>query len=349
MTNILVIGDSFLPSQVFLNSLNVHLSGLKIKIEIVDALLVDGLGNSEDSSDIEARIIEKIGETEILVAHMVPIGPNVIQAAPKLRMIACARAGPVSVDIEFAQKHGVSVINAPLRGTEAVVDLTFGLMLSVARKIDRSATAFKKGVVMEYVECNGPELSGRTIGIIGFGSVGSRVACVAKAWGMNVLAYDPHLSTERMTALTNVVDLDTLLRQSDFVTIHARLSSDSYHMIGDRELSIMKTTAYLINTARGALVDERALYRALTTNRIAGAALDVLERDNDPNNPLIRLPNVTATPHIGGASIDVPRKAADAVSTDILRFLRGEEPLNAVRPEPFAFERNLIARKLLRD
>lgn len=349
MTNILVVGDWYVPSRVLVGSLERHLSGLKTEINSFDVTLHDGLGHTDSKSEIESLIIKSSSETEILIVDMAPVGRLAIEAAGKLRAIACARAGPLNVDLEFASSRGIPVLHAPTRTTEAVVDVTFGLMLSVARKIDRSASAFSQGIVMEQNECMGPELNGKTLGIVGFGNVGSRVAEIANAWHMNVLAYDPYAPPDEIAHLARSVELETLLRESDFVTLHVRLDSHNHHMIGSRELSMMKPTAYLFNTARGALVDERALYRALVTGKIAGAGLDVLEIDRDPNNPLVRLPNVTATPHIGASSTDIPHKTAEILAMDIARFLRGEKPLYIARPEAYAYERGLIAKELLRD
>lgn len=351
MTDILIVGDWYIPSQTLMRSIKAHLSDFETNIQAFDVILEDGLGHAESTSEIEARIIDRVGATELLVVDMAPVGSNVIEAAKKLRAIACARAGPLNVDLELASRRGIPVLHAPTRTTEAVVDMTFGLMLSVARKIHQSASAFSQGVVMEQEECLGPELSGKTLGIIGFGHVGSRVAEVAEAWGMNILFYDPYVSPPKNTTRTRArpVQLETLLRESDFVTIHVRLSPENYYMIRDKEISMMKPTSYLINTSRGALVDERALYHALVNRKIAGAALDVLERDREPNNPLVRLNNVTATPHIGAASVDIPHKTAEILAKDMARFLKGEKPLYVARPEVYAYERSLVAKGLLRD
>jgi len=351
---ILIVGDSYIPSNFFKKALEdvlQNIKDIKIVIETIDLNNEGAFGYPESIEVQEKKIIEKIEDKDILVVSMAPVTSRVIEAGKRLKLICCPRGAPLNIDINAAIKRGVLVVNAPDRSTNAVAELTIGLMLSIARHITKSACAFKNGIVLTQYECLGTELEGKTLGIVGFGSVGSCVAKKARALGMKVLVYDPYAPEDKILKVGGEkVELERLLKESDFVSLHPRLSPETFQMIGEKELALMKRNAYLINTSRGLVVDEKALYEALRNQKIAGAALDVLIRDRDPSTPLARLDNVIITPHIGGTTYEGQIiKSVTTAAEEIKRFLAGEELKFIVKPEPFAFERQLILEGKVRE
>lgn len=282
------------------------------------------------------QLIDNIRDAEILIVHLAPVTKDVIDAGANLKLIGCCRGGPVNVDVAYATKEGIPVIHTPGRNAHAVADLTIGLIIAEARGIAR-AHAFMKSGIWSIPEV-GVELWGKTLGIIGLGNVGSLVAFRAKnGFNMNVLAYDPYVEKKRARELgVKLVDLETLLHESDFVTVHARAPPDAKPMITAEHIALMKPTAYLINTSRGNLIDERALYEALKNDKIKGAALDVYSKEPiDPDNPLLKLDNITLTPHVGGLTLEVPLRAAEIIAEDVTSFLKSERLKNIENPEVF--------------
>jgi len=285
------------------------------------------------------QLIKEIGDADILVVNYAPVTAEVMDADKNLKLIGVTRGGPVNVDVEAASKRGILVVNAPERSVESVADFTIGLMIAEMRQIARSYHLLKTGKEVRAnprlypdAELIGWELGGKILGIVGLGRIGKRVALRAKAFGMKIICYDPYISKEEADEVgAELVDLETLISKSDFVTLHVRLTPETRHMIGEKQLALMKRTAYLINTSRGGVVDEKALYRALKEKRIAGAALDVVEEEPiSLDNPLLKLDNVTITPHIAGITRDVPSKSARIIAEEITRFIRGEQPTRLV-------------------
>jgi glyoxylate reductase len=262
----------------------------------------------------------------------------VIVANPKLRMIAAQSISPSNIDVAAATEHGIPVSVVPPVTTEATADLTFGLMIAVARRMveaDRLVRAgkFPGGQSRHLL---GAFVWGKTIGLVGGGGlIGKAVARRAHGFGMRVVYWTPRRkpdSEERAAGLT-FVDLDALLRESDFVSIHSPLNKETRHQIGARELGLMKPTAFLVNTARGPIVDEAALVRALKAKKIAGAGLDVFEHEPKVGAELRRLPNVVLTPHLGSATVEVREEMAGIVVDNILALLAGQRPPNCVNPQ----------------
>lgn len=299
---------------------------------------------------------EKLADKEIVIVEFEPITGEVIEAT-RLEVIVCTRGGPeANVDIPEATKRGIPVLYAPGRNATAVAELVLCLMVAVARHVAQAHHLLKTGHFLApagteagsdrnvvwgvekgspYMVFKGWELSGRTLGIIGLGEVGRRVALRAKAFEMSLLAYDPYVPGERIVAAgARPVDLETLLRESDFVTIHCKVTPETRGLIGEEQISRMKPTAYLINTARGIIVDETALIEALEKRKIAGAALDVFRQEPLPaDSPLLRLDNVVLVPHIGGATFDVERHQTEIVVGDLERLLSGQRPNYCANPE----------------
>jgi glyoxylate reductase len=265
----------------------------------------------------------------------------VIGANPNLRLIASQSITPSNIDVAAATARRIPVTVAPPLTTEATADLTFGLMLAAARRIvegDRLARAgkFPGGQSRHLL---GSIVAGKTLGLVGGGGlIGKAVARRAHGFAMRVLYWTPRRkprAEEREAGLT-YVPLDQLLRQSDFVSLHSPLNEKTRHQIRARELGLMKKTAFLINTARGAIIDETALVRALQTRRIAGAGLDVFEHEPKIGTALRRLDNVVLTPHLGSATPEVREQMAHVVVDNILAFLGGHKLPNCVNPEVFA-------------
>ncbi len=270
------------------------------------------------------RLAEEIENADILVVRSnVKVTRELLDKAVKLRLIARAGSGLDNIDVCYATQKGIKVVNAPEAPVESVAELTIGLIISLARRIPLLDQRVKTGGWREDWMV-GIELKGKTLGIIGLGRIGSRVASIAKMLGMQVIAYDPYIPKTKaeQIGVELVEKLDELLKLSDFISIHVPLTDETRLMIRAREFSLMKKGAYLINTSRGAVVDEKALLEALTSGQLKGAALDVLTEEPPINNPLLKLDNVLITPHIGGFTLEAQRKIAATIAEEILSFMR---------------------------
>lgn len=303
------------------------------------------LGGIADVRPIELpHKVLSVEEEDVLIKNLIGvdalllrpgiISKRVIDATHKLKIIAVHGAGVDQVNIQAATEKGVFVTNVPGGNANAVAELTFGLILSVIRRISRADRLVREGKWGE-ARFLGTELRGKTMGVIGLGRVGSRVAKIAKAFGMKILTYDPYISQEKAGKVgAKSVNLKPLLKESDVVTIHVPLTEETKSMIGKEQLRSMKKSAILINMARGAIVDETALYEGLKKGLIAGAALDVLKEEPPrPNNSLFQLDNVVITPHMGGSSTRALKVIARVAAEDIARVLRGELPKNLVNAD----------------
>jgi len=261
-----------------------------------------------------------------------------LQSSPKLEIISKHGVGFDNIDVTAATEMKIPVTITPEANSDAVAELTMAMMLSLARNLPAADSDLKQGRFSRREHYTGIEIGGKTIGIIGLGRIGSRV-CRRSSLGfdMKVLAYDPFVSEEYAGSFGAhlVQGLEYLLELSDFVTIHAPLTPLTENMIGEKELQIMKKDAFIINTARGGIIDEEALYRALSVNWIRGAALDVFVKEppNPDENPLLRLRNVIVTPHIAAGAREAGVKMATQAAEEIVRVLRGRRPNNPVNPE----------------
>ena len=264
------------------------------------------------------------------------------ESQPRLRIISQYAVGYDNIDVECATKHGVYVTNTPGVLTNATADLTWALILAITRRIVeadrfvRSGEWYRTGTGWHPKMLLGFEVSGATIGIIGMGRIGRAVARRARGFGMRVLYYDKKRLPEDVERelCAQYVDLETLLREADIVSLHTPLTPETYHMIGEKELRMMKPTAYLINTSRGKVIDTDALVRALKEGWIAGAALDVFEEEPlPPDHPLTKLDNVVLTPHIGSATWKTRTRMADIVAENLIAFAQGKVPPTLVNKE----------------
>jgi glyoxylate reductase len=261
----------------------------------------------------------------------------VIAANPKLRHIAAQSITPSNIDVAEATRRGIPVTVVPPVTTEATADLTFGLMLAVARRMiegDRLVRAgkFPGGQSRHLL---GSIVHGKTLGLVGGGGlIGKATARRAQGFGMRLLYWSPREKPEAEREFgMRRVSLDELLRESDFVSLHPPLNKETHHMIGDKQFALMKPTAYIVNTARGAIIDEAALVRALKKKKIAGAGLDVFEREPKVSAELRKMKNVVLNPHLGSATIEVREQMANIVVDNIEALIAGRTPPNCVNPQ----------------
>ncbi|MEM0119612.1 MAG: glyoxylate reductase [Thermofilaceae archaeon] len=288
-------------------------------------------------------LLEKARDVDALVTLLTDrIDRELLDNAPRLRIIAQYAVGYDNIDVEYATRKGVYVTNTPGVLTDATADLAWALLLAAARRIVeadrfvRSGEYWRTGTGWHPLMMLGYHVTGKTLGIIGMGRIGQAVARRAKGFDMRILYYQRHrLPGELERELgAQYVDLETLLRESDFVTIHVPLTKETYHMIGERELKIMKRAAILVNTARGAVIDEQALVKALKEGWIAAAGLDVFELEPlPPDHPLTKLENVVLAPHIGSATYETRAAMAELVARNLVAFYKGEVPPNLVNRE----------------
>jgi len=296
-------------------------------------------------------IIQKVKNVDALASLLSDkINEQVFDAAPKLRIVAQFAVGFDNIDVKEATKRGIYVTNTPGVLTETTADFAWALLMAVARRVAEADKYVRTGrwkVGWHPSMLSGRDVHGATIGIVGAGRIGSAVAERAQGFRMKILYYDviPRPELEKQLNAKRV-DLDTLLRESDFVSVHVPLFKETYHLINEERLKLMKKTAYLVNNSRGPVVDEKALYKALKEGWIAGAGLDVFEQEPTPtNNPLLTLDNVVAAPHISSASHETRSKMAKMVAENLTAFFEGKKPPNLVNQEVLQV-RPLRARKV---
>jgi len=258
---------------------------------------------------------------------------KVFNVADKLKVLATVGHGYNNIDLEAATRKGVVVTNAPVMH-DAVADFTLGLIICIMRKIVQADKCVKSGRWREGLSMS-TDLCGKTLGIIGLGKIGSEVAKRAKCFKMHLQYYDVIRQESREKELgIKYVSLEELLKTSDVITIHTPLTPNTRGMIGEKEFSLMKSGAYLINTSRGEVVDEEALLKALKSGKLGGAALDVMAKEPpDPDNPLLTLDNIIITPHIATATPEARRKAELTAIEDVFRVLEGRKPIHILNPE----------------
>lgn len=309
------------------------------------------VGQSDEEKGLtKEELLAGVRDADVLLSLLTePVDREVLSANPRLRGVANYAVGFNNIDVAAATQLGIPVSNTPGVLTETTADLTWALILAVARRIV-PAHAYMVG---DHYKLWGPNLflggdvgtgaSGRrkVLGIVGYGRIGSAVARRAIGFDMDVLAYDPHnqeaIARDAADPARHVraASLDELLRESDFVSLHPLLTPETHHLIGERELALMKPTAYLINVARGPVVDEGALVRALKAHRIAGAALDVYEEEPRMAPGLAELDDVVLVPHIASASHDTRDRMAVMAAENAIAHQRGERAPNVVNPEVY--------------
>jgi D-3-phosphoglycerate dehydrogenase len=280
------------------------------------------------------QVVALTGDAELLVTHLAPLSAGIMQRLPALRFVAVSRGGPVNIDMNAARDRGILVVNTPGRNASAVAEFAIGAILAQTRNITRGHDSLREGFWrgdLYRADRTGRELSEMTVGVIGYGAIGTRVVRLLKAFGTRILVTDPYVqlsATDRNDGVEHVA-LERLLAEADVVTLHPRVTTETTGMINAETLGQMKPGATLINTARGPLVDYEALYDALACGHLGGAMLETFAVEPVPADwPLLRLANVTVTPHIAGASVKTVTHAADLAAEEVRRYLAGEPPQN---------------------
>lgn len=276
----------------------------------------------------EEELKEFISQVDGIIVGLDPITPSLLEEAKRLRVISKHGVGVDNIAVEEATRRRIVVANAPGTNDDSVADLAFAFVLSLARHIPRACWSMREEKWEKFV---GVEINGKTLGVVGVGRIGKKV--IRQSWGfdMEILAHDvfPDQNLAQKWQFS-YVSLEKLLRESDFITLHIPLTQETRGFIGGKELSLMKRSSYLINTARGGIVDEEALYRALKEGIIAGAALDVFSQEPPGSSPLMDLENVIATPHMASDTKEAIRRMDVVSAENVIRVLRGDPPLSAV-------------------
>lgn len=310
------------------------------KVLITDPLSEYGIQQLLDAPDVEvvrqtnlspSDLLAVIGDYDaLLVRSQTQVTAEVLAAGKKLKAVGRAGVGVDNIDINAATQAGVPVINAPDGNTISTAEHSFAMLMAVARNIPQAHKKLVDGT-WDRKSFQGVELNKKVLGVIGMGRIGSEVAKRAKAFGMTVMGYDPFMTEERAEkmGITNST-VDDICRKADFITVHTPLTKETRHIISSREFAKMKEGVRLINCARGGIIDEKALYEAIITGKVAGAALDVFEEEPPVDNPLVGLPQVVTTPHLGASTVEAQENVAVDVSEEILKVLRGQPFKNAV-------------------
>jgi D-3-phosphoglycerate dehydrogenase len=337
--SVAIIGDRFMLPRLFEEALR-EVCGDALTIRSLEQPWPDapmehgyakaGMDGLKEYMGQPDDIVAFIGDAPILVTHLAPLSAAMMDRLPRLKLVAVSRGGPVNIDVTAARARGIQVVNTPGRNASAVAEFTIGAILSQTRMITRGHDALRQGDWrgdLYRADLTGDELSEMTVGIIGYGHVGAGVVRLLKAFGCRILVCDPYvqLAVEDLHDGVAQAGLDQLLAQSDVVSLHPRVTDETRGMIGAAQFAAMKPGSFFINTARGPLVDYQALYDALASNHLRGAAIETFAVEPVPPDwPLLRLPNVTLTPHIAGASVKTVRIAARAAALEVRRYLNGE-------------------------
>ena len=311
----------------------------KTRILITDHISEEGIRKLREFGDVEIRVgvseeelKARIADYDALIVRSgTKVTREVIEAGTKLKVIGRAGVGVDNIDVDSATERGIMVVNAPGANTISAAEHTIGMLLSLSRKIPAANQSLKSGewTRKKYM---GVEVNGKILGIIGLGRVGGEVAKRAKGLGMRVVAYDPFISQDRAGELgVSLMSFSEVLSISDFITIHAPLTKDTYHLIGKDEFEKMKDGVRIINCARGGIIDENALVEAIRSGKVAGAALDVFEREPPPaDSDLLKLDSVIVTPHLGASTEEAQRAAAIVIADEVIRALENKPVRNAV-------------------
>ena len=291
------------------------------------------------------ELLEKLEGYDIFITEADDLKKADFFERTKVKLVISCRGDPFNVNLEAAIKNKIPVLNTPLRNVDAVAELTVGLMLSLSRKlqkIDRVLHSDEFEVIefedyLNYLNrFVGFELKNKTVGIIGMGQIGSRVADRLKPFKVAFLVYDPYISKEKISKYGKKVEIDELMRESDFITIHVMATDENDNLVNQERINMMKKNAFLINTSKGSLVDYDALYKALKEKKIAGAALDVFPMEPvDEDNEFLELENTIVTPHVGGNTFEIFARQGRMIVEDVKLWLENKPPKNILNPEVF--------------
>jgi D-3-phosphoglycerate dehydrogenase / 2-oxoglutarate reductase len=343
MKEIAIIGDRFMLPSVFQEKIEAA-CGPQHQIRTVETAwpdepmehgyAVNGLDGLKEYYGHPDEVVDFIGDAEIMVTQLAPLSAGMMDRLPGLKLVAVSRGGPVNIDMKAARERGITVVNTPGRNATAVAEFAIGAILAETRMIRRGHEALRKGVWrgdLYRADLTGRELNEMIVGVIGYGNIGTKVVKLLRAFGTKVLVCDPYvqLSAEDRNAGVEHVSLDALLAQSDVVTMHPRVTTETTQMMDAIAFASMKRGAIFINTARGPLVDYEALYEALVSGQLGGAMLETFAVEPVPADwPLLQLENVTITPHIAGASVRTVTFAAEQAAEEVRRYISGLPPVN---------------------
>jgi len=297
----------------------------QVNSTLKEILEKNGLKVTYEPEITPEQIAEKIGNFEVVVVRSrTKMTRELVEKADKCQVIARVGVGLDNIDQESAKEKNIRVINAVEGAITAVAELVIGLMLSMAREIPRADREIRNGNWIKK-ELMGTELKGKYLGIVGLGNIGKRLGRLARALNMNIIGYDVMPIDDEFAKEVGLMkaDLDTLLSSADYVSLHVPLLDSTHHLINAKKLKLMKNTARIINTSRGGVIDEEALYNSLNEGNLAGAALDVFEMEPATGNKLTTLPNFVATPHMGAQTKEAQLLAANIIAEKIIQVLRG--------------------------
>jgi len=303
-----------------------------VKVLITDPISEEGIDTLRSHAEVDIKtglapeeLISTIGDYEALIVRsQTQVSGEVIQAGKKLQVIARAGVGVDNIDVDEATQRGIVVVNAPTGNTISAAEHTIALMLSLARHIPQANAVLKSGV-WRRSDFMGTEVRDKTLGIIGLGNVGSEVARRARGLQMKLVAHDPFISVDHARNLqVELVSLKQLLKESDFITLHLPLTPSTKGLIGAKELALVKPTVRIINTARGGLIDEKALVKAVKEKRVAGAAIDVFSTEPVTESILFEDDNIIVTPHLGASTTEAQAMAAKDVAEQVIDVFRGQ-------------------------
>ncbi|BAF58193.1 phosphoglycerate dehydrogenase and related dehydrogenases [Pelotomaculum thermopropionicum SI] len=311
-----------------------------MKVLVLDGVEEEGLKALRQEPGIQVDVKDKMSEDElvaaigdydgIIVRSATKVTARIIEKAARLKVVGRAGVGVDNIDVPAATARGILVVNAPEGNTLAVAEHTIAMMLSLARNIPQANASLRAGK-WDKKSFMGVELRGKVLGVIGLGRIGSAVAKRAQGMEMKVVAYDPYINEEKAGLLgVTLLSLEELLKQADFITVHLPLTRESKYMLGEKAFSLMKDGVRIINCARGGVVDEQALYNAMKSGKVAGAALDVFEKEPNTDSPLFEFKNFIATPHLGASTQEAQLSVATDVAREVVAALKGELVKNAV-------------------
>jgi D-3-phosphoglycerate dehydrogenase len=340
---IAIIGDRFMLPEAFRSQIEkVCVADLDIRTleqpwpdePMEHGYAVSGMDGLKEYFGKPDDIVEFVADSEILVTQLAPLSAGMMDRLPDLRLVAVSRGGPVNIDMAAARERGITVVNTPGRNATAVAEFAIGAILAETRLIRVGHEALRRGEWrgdLYRADRTGRELNEMTVGVIGYGNIGTKVVRLLRAFGCKVLVTDPYvqLSAEDHHAGVEHVALDDLLARSDVVTLHPRVTAETRNMINRETIARMKPGAILVNTARGPLLDYDALVEALESGHLSSAMLETFAVEPVPPDwKLLQLPNVTLTPHIAGASVRTVTFAAEQAAEEVRRYLAGLPPVN---------------------
>jgi D-3-phosphoglycerate dehydrogenase len=330
---ILAVGDSYMPPRYFQRAFVPLESEHEVEyFQVADKEYTPSSPSElriKEYQGVPAELCERMTGVEALVVQGAPVTDAVLDASPALRIIGCARGGPVNVDLEAVNARALPLVNSPGKNAEAVADETLAFMIMLARGFPRAQRFLEEGHQLkdnwEGAKFIGSDLRRHTLGLVGFGLIGHQVARRALPFGVQVIAYDPYMDIDPAEGVRQVSSLDELLGESDFVSLHARMTKDNVNMFDAAAFAKMKPGSWFVNTARETLVDEDALDAALASGHLGGAALDVVRQSSEEGrHRLLRHPNVVMTPHMGGATHETLLQGAEMIAEEIRRFAAGK-------------------------